>query len=215
MYSFIDTFSKHGNEWVFRNHKYYVCQWMSGSLDPSMPTEQHWWLWQCGSSFLSWIFHHILDLSERGKLGYWDSVLQIHFSRKLRDFDFLLPYCWLSISISRVVNWRIFTTLVSRFSTRFSTRSILNFICIQYSNLTSCKLTNFQYLKVEVFLLDFRGCRYSIKILLYYFCIYFIKLRPTGIHQWRMVHERWGCSPLQFYHWSDVIGIGQAKQYFP
>ena len=26
MYSFIDTFSKHGNEWVFRNHKYYVCQ---------------------------------------------------------------------------------------------------------------------------------------------------------------------------------------------
>ena len=30
-----------------------------------------------------------------------------------------------------------------------------------------------------------------------------------------VVHEWWGCSPLQFNHWPNVIGIGQAKQYFP
>ena len=39
--------------------------------------------------------------------------------------------------------------------------TISNFNYIQYSNLskiTSCKLTNFQYLKVEVCLLDFRVC---------------------------------------------------------
>ena len=30
-----------------------------------------------------------------------------------------------------------------------------------------------------------------------------------------VVHEWWGCSPLQFNYWPNVIGIGQAKQYFP
>ena len=92
--NFIDTFTKHGNEWVFRNNESFD--------DSNKNTWQQLESKLCGSLFLFWIFHQFPDPSELAKLRYldldhyycWDSILQFSPDRKLRDFqdkDFLLP----------------------------------------------------------------------------------------------------------------------------